>query len=151
VNNIAISKVRNEDVRDLKEIEIQCELSPWTIEAYECELERPDSIILKATSDDRDLCGFIVGRSSLEAGDAEIYNLGVAAHFRRQGIAGTLIEEFRRICAERGNSSVWLEVRAANKTAIEFYIAHGFIQKGVRPGFYHDPPDDALLMSAAIS
>jgi ribosomal-protein-alanine N-acetyltransferase len=150
VNKIAIAKVRNEDIRDLKEIEIQCELSPWTIDAYESELKRPDSIMLKATREGGEICGFIVGRSPQDAGEAEIYNLGVAVLFRRQGIAAMLLDEFRRTCAERGNSSVWLEVRVANKSAIEFYLAHGFIRKGVRPGFYADPPDDALLMFAAI-
>lgn len=151
MNKIAIAKVRNKDIRDLKEIEIQCELSPWTMNAYESELERPDSVMLKAMREDGEICGFIAGRSPLETGEAEIYNLGVASLFRRQGVGTMLLEEFRQTCSERGNSSIWLEVRAANKSAIDFYIRHGFVRKGVRPRFYNDPPDDAILMSAAVA
>lgn len=150
MRNYTIASIRLEDIPDLKKLEVECQLSAWTIDAYESELGRSDSIMLKATSGDRTICGFVMGRARLEGGEAEIYNLGVALSDRRKGIATMLMREFRRICLERQIASVWLEVRAANHAAIEFYLSHGFIQKGVRPKFYSDPPDDAILMSASV-
>jgi ribosomal-protein-alanine N-acetyltransferase len=150
VRNYTIAKIGPDDIPDLKKLEVECQLSPWTIDAYKSEYGRSDSIMLKATSGDRNICGFIIGRARLEGGEAEIYNLGVSPSDRRQGIATMLMREFRRICLERQIASIWLEVRAANEAAIEFYLSHGFIQKGVRPKFYSDPPDDAILMSASV-
>jgi ribosomal-protein-alanine N-acetyltransferase len=150
VRSYAIANIRLDDIPDLKKLEVECQLSPWTIDAYEAEHGRSDSVMLKATDGDGNVCGFVIGRAPLEGGDAEIYNLGVSPSDRRQGIATMLMLEFRRICLERQIASIWLEVRAANQAAIEFYLSHGFIQKGIRPKFYSDPPDDAILMSASV-
>ena len=150
MRNYTIAKIRLDDISDLKKLEVECQLSPWTVNAYESEHGRSDSVKLKATDGDGNICGFVLGRAPLEGGDAEIYNLGVAPSCRRQGIATMLVREFGNICFERRISSLWLEVRAANQTAIEFYLSHGFVQKGVRPKFYSDPADDAILMSASV-
>ncbi len=150
MEKITIAEVQLDDIHGLKKIEVECRLSPWTIRAYEAERQRSDSVMLKATGDDGGIRGFVVGRAPLNGDQAEIYNLGVASCFRRQGIASMLLKKFRAICAERHLSTVWLEVRAANRAATEFYLSHGFIQKGVRRGFYNDPPDNAVLMSAEV-
>ena len=78
MRNYTIASIRLEDIPDLKKLEVECQLSAWTIDAYESELGRSDSIMLKATSGDRTICGFVMGRARLEGGEAEIYNLGVA-------------------------------------------------------------------------
>jgi len=150
VENYTIANVRLDDIQDLKQIEVDCGLSPWTIGAYESEYRRSDSVMLKATGEDGRIWGFIVGRAPLEGGEAEIYNLGVEPRFRRRGVATMLLREVRRICAERRIAALWLEVRAANKAAVSFYFSHGFARKGVRPGFYSDPRDDAIVMSAPV-
>ena len=40
----------------------------------------------------------------------------------------------------------YLEVRKTNIPAIELYNKLGFKSEGVRPGFYENPKDDALIM-----
>lgn len=146
-----IARAENRDVQDLKMIEVECGLSPWTVEAYESELGRPESIVFVARSVDNLISGFLAGRAPLgEEGVAEIFNIGILPRFRRERIGSMLIEEFRRICVDRGISVIWLEVRAKNRAAMEFYRSHGFVNNGVRRNFYSDPTEDAELMSLAV-
>ncbi len=145
-----IVKTVLKDVPDLKRIEIECGLSPWTLDAYESELERPDSVMLNAQLLDGRVIGFILGRAPLGGGDAEIYNLGVATALRRDGIGSMLVDRFRSICIERGVSAIWLEVRDSNSAAISFYRSHGFFKKGVRSNFYSNPRENAVLMLMSV-
>ena len=71
------------------------------------------------------------------AGDtADILNIGINPDFKRQGY-GTdflnhLIEELRK----RNIGEILLEVRAGNKSAIQFYKRQGFEEISVRKNYY---------------
>jgi len=129
-------------------------LSPWTLNDYREELLRDDSQML-AAADQQELAGFIIGRmvptSSAAAGiDAEIYNIGVCRSFQRSGIGSQLLHEFISLCRKKDVFAVWLEVRALNSGAIRFYKFHGFEEFTVRPCFYRDPADDAIVMRLTL-
>ena len=138
------------DVPDIKRIEEECRLSPWTVEAYVTEQKHPYSVMLKAHLKDSTVVGFLAGRAPV-GGEGEILNIGTALAFQRQGIGSGLITEFRAICMQREVSAIWLEVRPTNREAINFYKSHGFIRKGMRPNFYSDPSEDADLMALVLT
>src|SRR5689334_7547047 len=74
-------------------------LSPWTAENYIEELKNPDAIMLRLVSNDNATVGFIVARivigGVIEATiDAEIYNIMIETHYRRQGLAQMLFDNF---------------------------------------------------------
>ena len=138
------------DILEIKKIEEECWLSPWTVEAYRTEQMHPDSVMLKAHLDDGTIVGFLAGRSPA-GGEAEILNIGTALAFQRRGIGSAMIDKFRSICTGRQVSAIWLEVRATNHKAIDFYKSHGFVRRGVRPNFYSDPPEDADLMALLLT
>jgi ribosomal-protein-alanine N-acetyltransferase len=140
-----VGRVEPRDIPQIKKIEDECGLSPWTVEAYVTEQLHPDSVMLKAYLDDGTIVGFLAGRSPA-GGEAEILNIGTALAFQRKGIGSALIGEFRSICTERQVSAIWLEVRSSNIKAIDFYKSHGFVTKGRRPNFYSNPTEDADLM-----
>ena len=50
-------------------------------------------------------------------------------------------------CKVRGITPLQLEVRVSNQPAIALYQAFGFVRQGVRPNYYQDPREDALLMA----
>jgi [ribosomal protein S18]-alanine N-acetyltransferase len=141
-----IAKARPEDIPELKTIEVECGLSAWSPAAYESELKRPDSIILTASVDNK-MVGFMAGRLPLILnGDAEVNNLGVLPGFRRNAVGSSLLSDFKTAAVQRRAGAIWLEVRPSNRAAIALYRSHGFVERGIRPGFYRDPVEDAKLM-----
>lgn len=111
--------------------------------------------MLVAEADGGEIAGFIIGRfqPGFPAGqplEAEIYNIGVLEQFRVAGIGTKLFNEYVRRCRDAGVAAVWLEVRASNAPAIAFYKKNGFERHSVRPNFYADPAEDAVVMTAAI-
>ena len=103
-----------------------------------------------AAANQQELAGFIIGRlvptSAATGVDAEIYNIGVCRSFQRSGIGSRLLGEFIDLCRTKHVYAVWLEVRALNCGAVRFYKIHGFEEFTVRPCFYRDPADDAIVM-----
>jgi [ribosomal protein S18]-alanine N-acetyltransferase len=93
--------------------------------------------------------GFIFIR--LVADEVEVLNLAVSCAHRRKGIASSLIREATQWARSSGGRSVWLEVRASNAGAIQFYERQGFHAAGRRPRYYSNPAEDAVLLNAAIS
>ena len=71
-------------------------------------------------------------------------NIAVAPEARGTGVAGRLL---RRLFDEGGGKLPFtLEVRVSNHGAIAMYERFGFRSAGVRPRYYHDNGEDALIM-----
>ncbi|HZO06528.1 MAG TPA: GNAT family N-acetyltransferase, partial [Solirubrobacterales bacterium] len=68
----------------------------------------------------------------------------VAPERRRAGVARSLIA---RLLEEGGGKLPFtLEVRVSNRPAITMYERLGFRSAGVRPRYYQDNGEDALIM-----
>jgi [ribosomal protein S18]-alanine N-acetyltransferase len=94
---------------------------------------------LVALADDR-VAGFIVARSI--GPETEILNLAVDPACRRRGIGRRLVDEIRL----RYPSPIYLEVRASNHGARKFYQQLGFQEVTLRPEYYHEPLESAIVM-----
>ena len=73
--------------------------------------------------------------------------MAVRPQSRRQGVASALLEELRRLAAERELAFLTLEVRASNRSAQALYAGQGYREAGCRPGYYQHPREDAILMT----
>ena len=82
----------------------------------------------------------------------EIHILNIATHpaVRRRGFAAALLEDLIDFGHRRAVRYVTLEVRRSNEAAIALYKHHGFKSIGVRPQYYSDDREDALVMMLAI-
>lgn len=76
-----------------------------------------------------------------------IGNVAVRPLYRRKGIADALLENLDRLAREKEISFLTLEVRASNLPAVSLYEKHGYTRVGVRPAYYRDPREDAILMT----
>lgn len=151
---VRVRRLQLSDIPRILEISIECGLCLWTQEAYRSELERDDSITLKLVDDANSTVGFAVGRIfEMAAGShtVELTNIGLTQAFRNQGFGAVLLKCFLERSRELGVSSVILEVRVSNLTAIRFYERFGFVSSGRRRGFYSDPFEDALTMRLLLS
>jgi len=63
----------------------------------------------------------------------------------RQGIGTALLKRLFEI-ADRPGEQYTLEVRESNHGAITLYERFGFKSAGLRPGYYHDNKEDAVIM-----
>ena len=81
-----------------------------------------------------DLVGYAV--MSTGAGEAHILNLCVRETMRGRGIGRTLLRQLLDLAAEAGVEDAFLEVRPSNLAAIRLYQSLGFVQVGVRKGYY---------------
>jgi ribosomal-protein-alanine N-acetyltransferase len=63
-------------------------------------------------------------------------------------VGSVLLDGILRQAAGLGAASAMLEVRAGNLAAQSLYAKFGFINVGIRKGYYKDNGEDALLMTA---
>lgn len=99
-----------------------------------------------------ELTGFAAGKVIGVGGDAvgELESVAVAEGARRRGVGGALCEAVVRWCADEGARSVELEVRRSSAGAQALYRRLGFVEVGVRKGYYREPVEDAVLMNLVI-
>lgn len=91
--------------------------------------------------------GFIL--LQVAAGEAEILTLAVDPDQRRAGRGQSLIQAALKAAQAAGADAMFLEVAVDNDAAIALYGCAGFVQTGIRRGYYARPGDvrvDALIL-----
>lgn len=130
-------------VEAIADLEQQCFADPWSITSISSELENPLSLWIVAM-DGPVLAGYVGSQSVM--GWADMMNLAVAPAYRCRGVGASLVLELIRRLQENQVTSLTLEVRASNVPAIQLYDKLGFAEVGRRPGYYHNPKEDALIL-----
>ena len=93
--------------------------------------------------------GFAV--ASLLPPEAELETMAVAPARQRQGIGRILFAALAADLKAAGATDLLLEVRASNQAALGFYRVQGFVQAGLRHGYYAEPKEDAVLMRLGLA
>ncbi len=131
-------------LEELLAIEALCFSSPWSEQAFLGEFQQPHSFTFGVFSKtDGKLLGYIV--FWLLDNEIHILNLGVHPAIRREGLASKLLLFLIDTAQRAGCRLLFLEVRPSNQPALELYRSFGFRQVGVRPNYYLDTKEDALL------
>nr|MBI3614596.1 ribosomal protein S18-alanine N-acetyltransferase [Nitrospirota bacterium] len=122
--------------------------APWTRKMLEAELQNPFSQLLTARRRSDGRTGEIVGYLCfwIVFEELRLMNLAVEAGSRRRGIAKALVLHALSLARDRGAERAVLEVRASNEAARRLYEGLGFRETAVRPRYYTDPIEDAVLM-----
>lgn len=133
-----MTAVRRGEPGDLAEIRAIQTASPqaaqWDVEEY----LRHDLLV---AVDSIRVAGFLVSRT-LAPGESEILNVAVTPEFRRRGVARALVYALLADLV----GSVFLEVRASNVAARDFYKSLGFEEVTTRPAYYEEPSEPAIVM-----
>jgi len=79
--------------------------------------------------------------------EAHITTFAVLPQWRRHGIGGGLMVELMRAAQTFRARVATLEVRITNNAARSLYQQFGFRPVGVRPRYYSDNGEDALIMT----
>jgi ribosomal-protein-alanine N-acetyltransferase len=136
-----VRRLAYSDLPSVVSIERRSFPAPWSLAMFVLELSKPSGICLAATEGE-ELLGYLV--CSRYDRVWHLMNVAVAPQQRRQGVASRLIG---RLIAEAGPELPFtLEVRVSNRDAIAMYEKLGFRSAGVRPRYYQDNGEDALIM-----
>jgi ribosomal-protein-alanine N-acetyltransferase len=133
--------MRTGDIDKVYEIEAASFSDPWLKEFFVMELEH-DAYVAEQ---DSIVVGYVCAWQVLD--ECTITNISVQPELRRKGIGKFMLENLFRIMHKRDVINYYLEVRASNLPAQNLYNKLGFRQVGIRKSYYHNPPEDAVVMA----
>ena len=126
----------------------------WAPELYAAMLTPPSANVrtLLVAELDGVVVGFAAGAlAGTGAGRwGEIESVAVEPGCRRAGVGRALCKRLMAWASANGAQHMELEVRHGSAGAQALYRQCGFREDGRRRGYYRDPPEDAVLMSADL-
>jgi ribosomal-protein-alanine N-acetyltransferase len=142
---VVLRRARAEDVGRVVEIEQEGFLHPWSRELIERELGHPWSrLLLAEDAEGGAVVGYVV--FWLVHDEVHVLNVATALTARRRGVGRALMEAAEEEGRRRGCRISTLEVRRSNAPAVALYRDIGYRQVGVRPNYYAEEQEDAIVM-----
>ncbi|MBD2871008.1 ribosomal protein S18-alanine N-acetyltransferase [Paenibacillus arenilitoris] len=147
-NNLLYRAMTMADIPAVIAIEQEAFTSPWSKEAFVNELTNN----LFARYMVMELGGEIIGYGGMWVimDEAHVTNIAVRSGYRGHGYGNSLLVELQRTAVFYGAAKMTLEVRVSNEVAQHLYRKHGFEPSGIRPKYYSDNDEDALIMWAEL-
>lgn len=142
---VLIEPMRIEDLTAVHAIELASFDAPWPPEAYRNDLEtnRLAQYLVARVGDE--IAAY--GGMWLMVDEGHIITFAVHPIWRRQRIGERLLLAFLDLAGDRGAQEATLEVRLSNLPARRLYEKYGFRPVGLRPRYYSDNGEDALIMT----
>jgi [ribosomal protein S18]-alanine N-acetyltransferase len=143
--NVVVEPMQLDDVAAVQAIERASFSAPWPPNAYLTELQSnrlAHYMVVRAGSE-------VVGYAGLwlMVDEAHVTTFAIHPDWRRQGLGERLLVALLDLAIERRSSEATLEVRLSNLPARRLYEKFGFRPVGIRPRYYTDNNEDALIMT----
>lgn len=141
--DLRLTKATDADVPALVALQNDVFSSPWSERLIRDELSHAWSTTLLARAE-----GAVVGFITwwVVHDEQHILNVGTSPRVQRRGIGATLLDAALDAGRAAGARIVCLEVRRGNDAALALYGSRGFVRVGLRPRYYQDNGEDAVLM-----
>mgnify|MGYP001001622289 FL=1 len=146
--DICVREMQESDIDRIVEIEQESFSPPWSREAFLLELTK--NILAKyivVEVEDR-VVGY--GGIWLIIDEGHITNIAIDKEYRGLGLGNKLLEGLIQLCIDRDIKAITLEVRKSNEIAKGLYKKYGFKECGIRPGYYTNNNEDAIIMWKTI-
>jgi len=152
IETVCIRPMEEKDLARVVEIDQMSFQIPWPERVYKYELhENPLSLLWVAEypspGRNNEVIGMVV--VWLIVDEAHIATIAVHPDFRNQGIAQQILAFTLQEIIKKGMLTTTLEVRASNQAAQRLYRRFKFQVVGVRPRYYRDNNEDALIMTVS--
>jgi ribosomal-protein-alanine N-acetyltransferase len=138
---VEIRRLIYADLPQVVAIERRAFTTPWSLAMFVLELSKPSGVCLAAEVEN-ELVGYLI--CSRYDTVWHVMNVAVDTDRRRRGIASALIAALLERVGD--DAQVTLEVRKSNTGALALYERFGFRSAGVRPRYYADNGEDAVIM-----
>ena len=146
--NIILREMELGDVDRIMEIEKEAFSTPWSRNAFIKEIT--ENMLAKYIVVEVE--GEVAGYAGiwLIMDEGHITNIAVAKKYRGQGVGKYLMMGLIDYCKKLGVPNMTLEVRESNIIAQNLYKMYGFLDCGIRPNYYADDHEDAVIMWKTI-
>ncbi|MEI6452040.1 MAG: ribosomal protein S18-alanine N-acetyltransferase [Actinomycetes bacterium] len=131
------------DLEAVAAIERRTFTMPWSPAIFTSQMARESGIVLVCEVGRR-IVGYVVADMFVDVW--HLMNIAVDEPYRRRHIAAELLDAYFAITELREHRGHTLEVRVSNTPGIQMYRSFGFVATGVRPGYYSDDREDAVIM-----
>lgn len=145
---VTIREMLETDIDKVLEIEEEAFTTPWSKEAFTMELTK--NLLAKYIVAQVDEKIVAYGGIWLILDEGHVTNIAVLSEYRGKGIGEKIVKGLIRICTSREIRAITLEVRKSNEVAKNLYKKLGFIEFGIRPKYYLDNQEDAIVMWKTI-
>ena len=134
-----------QDLSDVMELDREAFPDPWSLESWQRELKMKTPLAIWYVVD---VWGHIAGFAGVwvAAGEAQLMKIAVNKEVRNQGVGKLLLDSLVLDSKLESAEIMTLEVRESNITAQKFYEHYGFVSQGIRPGYYADTHEGAVIM-----
>lgn len=139
-----IRKMVLSDLEAVYKLEEKCFSVPWTYDAFKGELTSNLLARYLVILHENKIVGY--GGVWYIVDEGHITNIAVDPDYRKKGLGQRLVAEMINQAIKNGIHQMTLEVRKSNIPAIHLYEKMGFEIAGVRPKYYTDNHEDALIM-----
>lgn len=141
---VIIDAMTRDDIPNVLVIEELAFATPWSSDAFYSEIDRNSSARYIAARSDNMVVGY--GGMWVIVDEGHITNIAVHPDYRGRHIGDMIVEGLINTARGEGVGSLTLEVRRTNYIAQNLYKKYGFEVAGIRPGYYADNGEDALIM-----
>lgn len=138
------------DLAVIVAIDAACFPHPWPRESWQGELARSFCTITLAQTERGDIVGLSCAWV-LPPDEGHLLRLATLAEHRGRGVGRDLLCAVVASARSAGCAAVVLEVGKSNAAARRLYEREGFTTIGVRPRYYSDPADDAIVMRRTMT
>lgn len=142
-----IREMTAEDVQAVVDVENDVFTTAWSAQMFAQEIENPLTTYLLVCMDE-EVIGF--GGFWLVVDEAQVTNIAIKQDWQSRGYGRVLVGDLMKMARQKGALTISLEVRPSNKRAIKLYEKLGFAEVGIRPGYYQDNGENAILMAAKL-
>lgn len=143
----ALRPMSEADVEAVMAVEVAAYGFPWSRGNFVDSL-RAGHLAQVLQQEDGALLGYFVALQGVD--ELHLLNLTVAVSAQGQGHGRRLMDRLEHLARERGNAALWLEVRLSNARARALYARRGYVEQGLRRGYYPmsaSRREDAVVMS----
>lgn len=142
--SIELQNMDFEDIAQVCEIENLSFATPWSRESFESELSGNSLARYVVARMDGKVAAY--GGMWIVLDEGHITNIAVHPDYRGRKIGEKLVQSMLQTARNCGVLNITLEVRASNNIARNLYKKLGFIDSGIRKGYYSDTGEDAVIM-----
>lgn len=146
--HVPVLRIRPMTVEDLPAVQLIERASfttPWPAHAYRQELEANRLAQYVVGTIGGEIVAY--GGIWLMVDEAHVTTFAVHPRYRRRRIGERLLLSLLDLARDRQAREATLEVRLSNLAARRLYEKYGFRPVGIRPRYYSDNQEDALIMT----